>query len=137
MLFPFRFFAGGPLGNGRQWMSWIQMEDEIGLILHLLQHPAASGAVNATAPNPVAMKEFCRTLGRVLQRPSWAPVPAFALRLLLGEMADMLLMGQRVLPARAGQLGYSFKYVNLSDALMATLRHSVSDRSGPLRILLM
>ncbi|MDP6560227.1 MAG: TIGR01777 family oxidoreductase [Candidatus Binatia bacterium] len=137
MLLPFRFFAGGPLGNGRQWMSWIQMEDEIGLILHLLQHPAASGAVNATAPNPVAMKEFCRTLGRVLQRPSWAPAPAFALRLLLGEMADMLLIGQRVLPARAGQLGYSFKYANLPDALVATLRRSVTDRSSPLRILLM
>ncbi len=121
MVPPFKLFAGGPLGTGNQWMSWIQLEDEIGLILFLLEHPNANGAVNATAPNPVTMKEFCKTLGRVLRRPSWAPVPSFALRLLLGEMADMLLTGQRVLPAEAQKLGYSFRYPTLYEALQALM----------------
>ena len=117
MVPPFKMFAGGPLGAGRQWMSWIQLEDEIGLILFLLENPNAQGAFNATAPNPVTMKEFCKTLGQVLHRPSWAPVPSFVLRLLLGEMAEMLLNGQRVLPAEAQRLGYTFKYPNLQGAL--------------------
>lgn len=117
MLFPFKLFLGGPLGSGEQWMSWIQLEDEIGLILFLLEHPDTRGAVNATAPNPVTMNEFCKTLGDVLNRPSWAPVPASALRLLLGEMAEMLLTGQRVLPAQAQKLGYAFKYPTLLEAL--------------------
>lgn len=121
MVPPFKLFIGGPLGRGNQWMSWIQMEDEIGLMLFLLEYPNAQGAINATAPNPVTMKEFCKTLGRVLHRPSWAPVPAVALRLLLGEMADMLLTGQRVLPARAQKLGYSFRYSTLPEALQACL----------------
>jgi uncharacterized protein (TIGR01777 family) len=117
MVLPFKLFLGGPLGDGNQWMSWIQMEDEIGLILFLLEHPDAHGAINATAPNPVTMSEFCKTLGDVLNRPSWAPVPAFALRLLLGEMAEMLLTGQRVLPAGAQKLGYTFQYPTLLKAL--------------------
>jgi len=121
MVPPFKFFVGGPLGSGSQWMSWIHMEDEVGLILHLADHAQASGPVNATAPNPVTMKEFCQTLGTVLGRPSWAPVPAFALRLLLGEMAEMLLTGQRVIPAAARRLGYQFRYPNLPEALQACL----------------
>lgn len=121
MVPPFKFFVGGPLGSGGQWMSWIHLEDEIGLILALIERSGARGAVNATAPNPVTMREFCRTLGRVLRRPSWAPVPAFALRLLLGEMADMLLAGQRVLPAAARKLDYTFRYPTLDKALTACL----------------
>ena len=101
MVAPFKFFAGGPLGSGKQWMPWIHMEDEVGLILFVLENASASGPFNATAPNPVMMREFCSTLGKVLGRPSWAPVPAFALKILLGEMADMLLTGQRVVPERA------------------------------------
>ncbi len=100
-------------------MSWIQLEDVIGLILFLLEHPDARGAINVTAPNSVTMNEFCKSLGDVLNRPSWAPVPTFALRLLLGEMADMLLTGQRVLPAQAQKLGYTFKYPTLREALEA------------------
>lgn len=119
MIPPFKFFAGGPLGTGKQWMSWIHMEDEIGLILFLLENPNAHGAFNATAPNPVTMSEFCKTLGRVLHRPSWAPVPAFALRALLGELGDVLLTGQRVLPAAAEKLGYTFKHPNLFNALQS------------------
>ena len=121
MVPPFKLFAGGPLGSGKQRMSWIHLEDEIGLILFLIQNPAAQGPFNATAPNPVTMREFCQTLGRALHRPSWAPVPGFALRLLLGEMADMLLTGQRVLPAAAQKLGYKFQYPTLYGALEACL----------------
>ncbi len=119
MVLPFKLFLGGPLGDGNQRMSWIQLEDEIGLILFLLEHPEARGAINATAPNPATMSEFCKALGDVLNRPSWAPAPAFALRLLLGEMADMLLTGQRVLPVAAQKLGYAFRYPTLPEALHA------------------
>lgn len=118
---PFKLFVGGPLGAGKQWMSWIQLEDEVNLILHLIENPQASGPVNATAPNPVTMKEFCRSLGQVLGRPSWAPVPAFALRFLLGEMAEMLVTGQRVVPTAAEKLGYRFRYPNLPEALRACM----------------
>ena len=121
MVPPFKLFIGGPLGTGRQWMSWIQMEDEIGLMVHLMERPEVRGAINATAPGPVTMKEFCQTLGRVLRRPSWAPVPAFVLRVLMGEMSDMVLTGQRVLPGKAQESGYAFKYPNLSEALQACL----------------
>jgi hypothetical protein len=121
MVPPFKLFVGGPLGSGMQWMSWIHRDDEVGLILHLIENSRASGAVNATAPNPVRMKEFCQTLGKVLHRPCWAPVPAFALRLMLGEMADMLLTGQRVLPTAAQKLGYQFRYPHLNEALQACM----------------
>jgi len=117
MVPPFKLFMGGPLGSAEQWISWIHLDDEIALILFLMEHPDAQGAINATAPNPVTMSQFCKTIGEVLNRPSWAPVPAFALRLMLGEMADMLLTGQRVLPAAAQKLGYSFKYPTLLEAL--------------------
>ncbi len=121
MVLPFKLFAGGPLGTGRQWVSWIQLEDEVGLIVHLLQTEDALGPVNATAPGPVTMKELCRALGKALHRPSWAPVPTFALRLLVGEMADVLVTGQRVLPAKAQQMGYTFKYPDLTEALRASI----------------
>jgi uncharacterized protein (TIGR01777 family) len=117
MVPPFKLFIGGLLGSGRQWMPWIHLEDEIGLIQFLLENNSARGAVNATASNPVTMKEFCRTLGSVLHRPCWAPVPAFALRLLLGEMAEMLLTGQRAVPVAAQKLGYRFRYPRLREAL--------------------
>lgn len=121
MVPPFRFFAGGPLGSGNQWMPWIQMEDEIGLILFAMENASASGALNGTAPNPVTMREFCKTLGRALHRPCWAPVPAFALKILLGEMADILLTGQQAIPGRAQKLGYQFRYPNLHEALQASV----------------
>lgn len=121
MVLPFKLFVGGALGSGKQWMSWIQLEDEIGLIQFLIENPGAKGAVNAVAPDPVTMREFSKTLGKVLRRPSWAPVPAFVLRLVLGEMSDMLLTGQRVLPAQAEKLGYRFRHPNLYEALKACM----------------
>jgi hypothetical protein len=122
MVPPFKLFIGGPLGSGKQWMPWIHVEDEIGMIQFLMENSNAHGAVNACAPNPVTMKEFCRTLGSVLNRPCWAPVPAFALRLLLGEMAEMLLTGQRTVPAAAERLGYRFRHPELREALEKILR---------------
>jgi uncharacterized protein (TIGR01777 family) len=116
---PFRFFVGGPLGSGQQWISWIQLDDLVRLILELIDNPRAQGAVNATAPNPVRNKEFSRTLGNVMHRPSWAPVPGFMLRLAVGDMAEMLLTGQRVVPTAAEKLGFRFRYPALQQALEA------------------
>jgi uncharacterized protein len=116
MILPFKFFAGGPLGSGAQWLPWIHLADEVGLIDFLIEGNAG-GAVNATAPAPVTMKNFCATLGKVMRRPCWAPVPAFMLRAALGEMADMLLTGQRAVPAAAERLGYRFRFPELPEAL--------------------
>jgi uncharacterized protein len=121
MVTPFRFFAGGPLGSGRQWISWIHRDDVVGLIDLALHDPRVEGALNATAPEPQKMRDFCRILGKVLARPSWAPVPEFVLRLALGDMADMLLTGQRVVPAAAQKVGYHFRYPELEAALRAIL----------------
>jgi uncharacterized protein (TIGR01777 family) len=122
MVPPFKLFIGGPLGSGKQWMPWIHLEDEIGMIQFLMGNSSAQGAVNACAPNPVTTKEFCQALGSVLNRPCWAPIPAFALRLLLGEMAEMLVTGQRAVPAAAERLGYRFRHPDLREALENILR---------------
>ncbi len=118
MLLPFRMFVGGALGSGKQWMSWIHIDDEVGLIRHILNSDELQGAVNATAPGPVTNSRFSKTLGRVLGRPSIFSVPGLALKLLMGEMAqELLLNGQKVLPRRALASGYSFKFPELEDAL--------------------
>jgi uncharacterized protein len=117
MVPPFKFFVGGPLGSGKQWMPWIHIEDEVGLILFLMENANAQGSFNAVAPNPVTMEEFCSVLGKVLNRPAWASVPASVLTLLLGEMADMVLGGQRALPKAAEKLGYNFKRPTITEAL--------------------
>ena len=117
MVPPFKMFIGGPLGSGRQWMPWIHIEDEVGLIQFLIENERARGAFNGTAPNPVTMAEFSKTLGGVLNRPSWARVPPSVLALMVGEMAEMLLNGQRAIPEAAMKLGFKFKYPNLKLAL--------------------
>jgi uncharacterized protein (TIGR01777 family) len=116
---PFRCWLGGPLGSGRQWVSWIHQDDVVGLIGWALAQPQVQGAVNATAPEAATMRELCRTLGQVLRRPSWMLVPSAALRLLLGEMADVLLTGQRVLPQAALRHGFTFRHPRLQQALAA------------------
>jgi len=122
MALPFRFFAGGPVGSGKQWLPWIQMADEVGAILFLLDRDDAAGPFNLTAPNPVTNADFARILGRVMGRPAWLPAPAFALRLLLGEMAAIVLKGQRALPERLLDLGYQFRFPALEAALAALFR---------------
>ena len=117
MVPPFKMFLGGPLGSGKQWMPWIHIEDEIGILRFLMENQNARGAFNASAPKPVTMEEFAKALGEVLSRPSWVSVPPSALALIAGEMADMLLTGQRAVPEAALKLGYSFKYPMVGDAL--------------------
>jgi uncharacterized protein (TIGR01777 family) len=123
MLLPFRLGLGGRLGSGRQWMSWIALADAVRLIQHALSNAELRGPVNAVAPNPVTNAEFTKTLGRVLRRPVIFPVPAFALRLLLGELADALLLSsQRVLPQRLLERNYRFLHAELDDALAKILQ---------------
>ena len=118
LITPFRFYLGGHLGNGRQWFSWIHLEDEVAAIKFLLENEHLKGVFNLTAPQPVTMKEFCKILGKVLHRPVWLNVPGFAVRLAFGEMADeMLLSGQRVLPNRLLDTGFDFQYANVEQAL--------------------
>ncbi|WP_454828956.1 TIGR01777 family oxidoreductase [Pseudoxanthomonas wuyuanensis] len=117
MLPPFRLGLGGPMGSGRQWMSWVHRADLVRLILWLLENQDGSGAYNATAPQPVTNREFARTLGRVLRRPALLTTPAPALKLMFGEMADLLLTGQRVVPQRARAQGFEFHHPQLQAAL--------------------
>lgn len=114
---PVRLFAGGPLGNGRQWFSWIHWKDEIEAIAFLLQHKEAGGAFNLTAPNPKPNAEFTLALARVLQRPYWLPTPGLAIKTVLGEMSDLVLKGQKVIPARLMALGFRFEFSELDAAL--------------------
>lgn len=122
MLFPFRFFVGGPLGPGRQGMPWVHREDVIRAFVFMLDNPLLSGPVNVAAPDIVTMKEFCKVLGKTLHRPSWLPVPAFMLRRIMGEMADMVLFSQRVIPQKLFQAGFVFRYPDLTRALRAILQ---------------
>jgi len=121
MLLPFRLGLGGPLGDGRQWMSWIARDDLVEFIVWLAQNERTNGAYNATAPGPVVNADFARELGRALHRPAFMPTPAFALKLLFGEMAELLLTGQRVLPARAAATGFTFRFPELAGAFRAIL----------------
>lgn len=121
MLLPFQLFAGGPLGNGRQWFPWIHADDLVGLILFALTQPTVSGALNGTAPELATMGTFSKALGQAMHRPSWMPVPRFALSMLMGERADLILASQKVVPERPLSLGYTFRYPNLGPALQAVL----------------
>ena len=121
MLLPFRLFAGGPIMPGTQWVSWIHRRDHIGLIQWALTTQSLSGPLNAVAPEAVTMKQFCGSIGRVLHRPSWLPVPGFALRVALGELGTLMTTGQRVTPAKALSGGYVFQYPKLEPALRVIL----------------
>jgi uncharacterized protein len=121
LLTPFKLFAGGPVASGRQYMSWIHHTDLVGLILLALDNSKATGPLNGTAPNPVTNAVFSKALGRVLHRPALIPAPSLALRLVLGEVADVVIEGQRVLPRKALALGYSFRYATLDEALQQIL----------------
>lgn len=122
MLKPFRIGAGGPMGTGDQVMSWIHREDLLSMLLFLMEHRELAGHFNATAPYPATSRELAHAIGEVLHRPSLIPTPAFALKLALGEMSSMLLTGQRVLPKRALQAGFGFRFPHLREALVDLLR---------------
>jgi len=122
MVTPFKLFAGGPIGSGKQWFSWIHREDLVSLILYALTHPEMEGTFNATAPNPVRMEAFCQTMGQVMGRPSWLPVPAFAIEVLLGDGAQVVLEGQQVLPKRTQESGFQYQYPTVQPALEDVLK---------------
>ena len=117
MLPPFKMGVGGPIAGGRQYMSWIHNEDLCGVILYALDHADLVGPLNATAPKPVTNKEFSTVLGKVLGRPSFLPTPGFALRIMLGEVSQVITQGQRVLPRKALAAGYPFKFTDVEAAL--------------------
>ncbi|MDJ0692203.1 MAG: TIGR01777 family oxidoreductase [Xenococcaceae cyanobacterium MO_188.B32] len=121
MIGPFQMFAGGPIGSGRQWFSWIHRDDLVNLIIEALKRQDMEGVFNATAPNPVRMSQFCQTLGEVMNRPSWLPVPDFVLELLLGDGSKVVLEGQQVLPKQTQAVGFKYKYPQLKPALKEIL----------------
>jgi uncharacterized protein (TIGR01777 family) len=123
LLIPFKLGVGGPIAGGEQFMSWIHIDDEVGLILWTLDNDSVSGTLNATAPNPVTNSEFSKSLGRALHRPAFFPVPKFAVAALRGqELADVVAGGARVLPRRATDLGYEFRHPEIDGALDSALR---------------
>ena len=121
MYMPFQFFAGGPIGSGRQWFSWIHRDDLANLMIAALTQPNMSGIFNGTAPNPVRMTNFCKAMGDAMNRPSWLPVPGFALEALLGDGAQVVLEGQQVYPKQTLASGFKYQYETLSTALQDIL----------------
>jgi len=117
LMLPFKLFGGGPLGSGKQYMSWIHIADQVGAMRFLIETKSASGVYNLTAPNPVTSRVFASALGRVMHRPSFMPAPAFAFKLAFGEVATIIIDGQRVLPERLTQAGYPFQFSELEPAL--------------------
>ncbi|MED1599955.1 TIGR01777 family oxidoreductase [Alkalihalophilus marmarensis] len=122
MLLPYKLFAGGPLGSGKQWFSWVHIDDVVGLILFSLKQKAAEGPINVTSPHPLQMNDFGKVVGDVLGRPHWLPAPSFALKMALGEMSTLVLDGQKVLPVKAEKLGYTYHFRDLKPALCDLLK---------------
>ncbi len=117
MLLPFKLGFGGPLGSGKQWMPWVHIDDIVGAFRYVMASDDLVGAVNGTSPNPATNADFSKALGQALHRPAFLPAPAFGLKILFGEMAQILLEGQRALPKKLLFAGYEFKYPDLPDAL--------------------
>ncbi|MCO1603589.1 TIGR01777 family oxidoreductase [Desulfosporosinus nitroreducens] len=126
MALPFRYFIGGPLGNGNQWLSWIHIRDLTSMIRFIIEHQELAGPINAVAPNPVRMGEFSKMLGKVLARPSWLPVPEILLKIALGQMAEMLLHGQRAVPKKVLSADFKYKFPKLK----AAIENAMGNRKG-------
>lgn len=122
MALPYKLFAGGTVGSGRQWLSWIHVSDVARLMIYAIHNQDISGPLNATTNTPLQMREFGKAIGHVLKRPHWFPVPSFMIRLLLGEMSNMILSGQKVLPQKALEHGFTYNYPNVEAALEKSLR---------------
>jgi hypothetical protein len=129
MLIPFNFGAGGPIGSGRQWFSWIHHHDQVAAIRFLIETESASGPFNLTAPSPLRNRAFAKAVGKVMKRPAFAPAPAFIFKLMFGEMSTVLLDGQQVVPQRLKELGYNFKFSTVGPALVDLL--VASNEEGP------
>lgn len=123
LVLPFRLFVGGPMGSGKQWFSWIHIRDEVAAIRFLIENKEAGGPFNLTAPNPLTNAQFARVLGRVMGRPALIPIPAFAMRLAFGEVVSVLLEGQRAIPQRLLELGFTFQFPDAETALRDVLAH--------------
>jgi len=117
MMLPFKLFIGGPPGGGKQWLSWIHIDDITDVYIFSLENENMMGAINGSSPNPVQMKEFCKVLGRVIHRPSYMPVPKFALRLAFGEVAELVLSGRRAVPGKLMEAGFRFRFNEVDSAL--------------------
>jgi uncharacterized protein (TIGR01777 family) len=118
LVLPFRFFLGGPLGSGRQWISWIHIQDVVQAILYLMEHQKLKGIFNLTSPHPLQNRDFSKKLGKVLNRPSWMPLPGFMLQVLFGKMAEeTILSGQKVMPTRLTEAGFAFVFPEAEKAL--------------------
>jgi len=117
MVLPYKFYVGGPLGKGNQWLPWIHIQDLVRMLRFIIEHDEVTGPVNGTAPEPVRMKEFSKVLGEILKRPSWFPVPEFILKIVLGQMSEMLIHGQRAIPQKISDIGFEFKLPDLRSAL--------------------
>ena len=128
MINQFKFFAGGPIGNGKQWFPWIHIDDIVGIFLFAIDNQKVSGALNAASPNPLRMNEFCKTLGRVMHRPSLFKVPAFIIKILFGEAAEVLLNGAQVIPEKTIKAGYNFRFETAEEALKNLVKKTYSNQ---------
>lgn len=123
MLLPFKMGLGGKIGNGKQWMSWIHLHDLVGIILYCMDHDNLKGGINGTSPNPVKNETFTKVLGKVLQRPAFLPMPKIAVKLLMGQMGEeLLLKGKKILPEKVLESGYKFQYPYLEEALLISVK---------------
>ncbi len=123
MLLPFKLYGGGPLGNGSQYYPWIHMDDLIGGLLFAIDTPSIEGPINLSAPNPVTMDEFAKTLGEVMKRPSWFRVPSFALKIAVGDASEAITASMRAMPDKLIKAGYKFRYTDVKPALKSILDH--------------
>lgn len=117
MVIPFKLYAGGHIGDGKQWIPWVHINDVVSMIIFSIDNENIKGPINLTSPNPVRMKDFCKEMGKVINRPSWLPVPSITLKATFGEMADIITSGQRAIPQKALTNGYKFQYENVEEAL--------------------
>lgn len=125
MLLPYQFYIGGTIGSGKQWLSWIHIDDVVRMMDFIIHKKEIDGPLNMTAPTPIRMKEFGETIATIMKKPHWLPVPSFIIQTLLGEMSILVLEGQRVLPIKAIEHGYQYTFPEIDHALQNILSHTM------------